>query len=547
MKQFTYFYNANILTMDDRNPQTHHMLVSGDTIIHTLPDRAPFGLDWHDTDFARVRESHANLIEFVNLNGATVLPGFCDSHIHLGSCAEALAMADLTKARDEEDAVRILKAHADKIGIKKGQWVRGHGWIHNYWPDAKTPTRHSLDRAFPDNPVYLSSKCMHLGWINTCAIRTCHLTKDIRLDGGSFDIEPGGELSGFVREAATKLVEDLIPELSDEQYKDYILAVQAKAHAGGLTAMSIPDSSPSHTFRLLQELVAEDRLRLRVVYHPPAYLFEHYLVSNVKPGFGNDYLRIGGVKILMDGSLGGRTAYMYEAYDHEPDNFGQTVESLAFTEATIMKANAAGFPTVIHAIGDKTVGMLLRFYIKAAEKYPNMKGHNSIEHLQLIAPKDIPLLKEACPIASVQPVHVCADIVPADRFWGKRARYAYAFRTFLDAGCILAFGSDSPVEPFNPFFSLHAAVNRQSLNDEPEGGWYPEEKITRMEALKGFTTGAAQAGGPIVMQRRGDLSAGKLADFIALDQDPLTVSATQLRHMTPISTWVGGQRMYQKA
>lgn len=545
MKHFSYFYNATILTMDDANPCTHHMLTCNGTIVYAGNDRAPLSLDSRDADFSRVRASLSQDVEFIDLKGSTVIPGFCDSHMHIGHTSHTIAMADLTSARTEDEAVALMQQHAKKINAKPGDWIRGHGWTHNFWPGEKTPTRHSLDKAFPDNPLYLTSKCLHLGWVNTCAIKTCGLTKDTPCPvGGSFAIEPSGELSGYILEDAVELVEKCIPELTAEQLKNNMIEVQKIAHSFGLTALNTPDTKED--FMMLQELNNEGKLDTRIVFHPRVSMFEEVIDAGLKSGLGDDFLRIGGIKILMDGSLGGHTAYMYEPYENEPENYGQTVEDPDKMIQVTMAANAAGFPMVIHAIGDKAIGMVLRAYEKVQRLFPEMTGRNSIEHLQVISEKDLPLLEQVRPIAGVQPVHLCADLVPADKFWGKRARLAYAFRTIANAGCTLAFGSDCPVEPMNPFYGLHAAVNRQSLEDKPEAGWYPDERLTIMESLKAFTKGGAIAGGVITAARRGELAEGKLADFVVLDENPLTMPSTKLRTTLPQSIWVGAKCVYHR-
>ena len=543
-KPLLYLFNATFLTMDDSLPESHHMLVQGNIILHCSPDTAPFGLNWKQNDFIQKRSLLADEIDFVDLHGATVLPGFCDAHAHFLCYADTLSVADLTKATTEEEAVELLYDHAQRITAKPGEWIRGHGWIHNYWKNRTTPTRHSLDKAFPNNPVFATSKCLHLAWTNTTGIRTCGLHKDSKIPMGSaLPYDQDGELTGLLVEEAGEMVMQMLPKQTQSQRLAALMQAQKKAHSYGLTAFHCPETDED--FQIYQRAVIEDKLRVRIVFHPYFGLLDDYIKSGIRHGFGNDWLRIGGIKAMMDGSLGGRTAYMYDCYKNEPENSGMTVVDFDVARKVVLKANANGFPAVIHAIGDKAVGNILRIFKEAQELYPAMRGRNSIEHLQLLSEKDIPLLKEVCPIASVQPVHLCADIKPAEMFWGDRSHLAYAFKTVKEAGCLLTFGSDVPVESFNPFISIHGAVNRQSVDFKPEDGWYPEQKISVLDALKAFTIGPAKAAGTSVETRRGTLNRGKLADFVVLKENPLNIPPEKLSSITPLSTWVGGECVFK--
>jgi len=264
---------------------------------------------------------------------------------------------------------------------------------------------------------------------------------------------------------------------------------------------------------------------------------------------GDDRLRISAVKLFADGSLGGRTALMVDPYEGEPENRGICVTDRDEIRRVTLKANRAGLSMAIHAIGDQAVDNVLAAFEAsldelgcsgAAGMQPPIQ--NRIEHLQVFHPRDLERIRRVKPIASMQPIHLCADMGPADRFWGERARYAYACRTLAEAGCLLAFGSDAPVEPINPFLGLYAATTRRNLEGAPESGWYPGQRLSLQESLEGYTKNCAQASGQ--QDRLGSLEAGKLADFIVLAQDPFSLTPEELRDAKPLATFTGGQCVF---
>lgn len=541
----TYYYNGNILTMNPSSPRSSHMVVQNNRIWHCSDDAAVLGLNYRDPAFAETRRQLAADIEFVDLHGRTILPGLVDSHVHFLWWAQNLIIADLSPARCEEDALDILKRHSRTS--RPAEWIRGFGWSHNTWPGSRLPSRESLDKLFPNNPVHLSSRCGHLGWVNSAALHAADINDATRDPFGGEIERKNGSATGILKETAIALVLDRIGDPTEEQRLQALLAGQAIAHGMGITGMQTPEDLS--TWNFLQKANSERHLTMRISFWIPVAALDHLVELQVRNGLGDDRLSIGAVKLFSDGSLGGRTALMYDCYEGEPDNFGICVAGREDIRQATLKANRAGLPMAIHAIGDKAVDNVLAAYEAAAEElgFSGAAGssppvRNRIEHLQVFHPKDLDRIKKLRPVASMQPVHLCADREPAEKFWGKRADYAYACRTLREAGCTLAFGSDAPVEPINPFYGLYAATCRRDLEGKSSTAWNSRESIDLQAALEGYTINSAVAAGQT--HKHGTLSAGKYADFIVLEEDPFSLTPEALRDTAPVATFSAGEQVH---
>ncbi|MGI8907822.1 MAG: amidohydrolase [Candidatus Sumerlaeaceae bacterium] len=537
-----YFYNGIVHTMNPAAPVSPHLLVQGNRVWHCSNDAAPLGLDFRDSAFAVTKRNMSRDVQFIDLGGRTVIPGLVDAHVHFLWWALNLKLADLSTARSEDQAVQMLKGHCSNA--KPGEWIVGFGWSHNAWKAPGLPSSRSLDEAFAANPVYLSSKCGHLAWVNSAALAAAEVTASTGDPAGGEIERAEGRITGILKETANALVHDRIAAPTDEQRMNALRQGQEIAHSLGITGMHTPEDLD--TWGFMQRAHENKELTMRVNFWIPASALESLESLQIRHGLGDDRLRIGAVKLFSDGSLGGRTALMQAPYENEPENFGICVCEADEIERITLKANRAGLAMAIHAIGDKAVDNVLRAYESAQDQLRSEGGappiQNRIEHLQVLSPEFVPRLQKVRPIASMQPVHLCADMGPADRFWGARGRYAYAFRTLQEAGCTLAFGSDAPVEPVNPFYGLYAATTRRSLENEPAGGWYPEEKISLQCALEAYTINTAVASGQAA--QLGSLAPGKLADFVVVEQDPFEVSPAELRDIKPVATYSGGRLVW---
>lgn len=476
-----------------------------------------------------------------DLRGRTILPGLIDAHLHLKAYALALHKIDCETTTLEEclERVREKAAHTPD-----GQWILGHGWNQNPW--GGWPSVADLDAAAPGHLVYLTAKSLHASWANSAALKLAGIgpkTPDPR--DGQIQRDAHGMPTGILLETASEIVSRLIPEPEMGALADAIDAAQRKLWEFGLTG--VHDFDRRACFMALQQLHAEDRLKLRVVKNIPVELLEQAHDLGLRTGFGDDRLRIGSVKAFMDGALGPRTAAMFQPYDGEPENRGiLNHDAEQLFELGRMAADV-GLGMAVHAIGDRANHEVLEAYehlrsYEAEKRLLHLR--HRVEHVQLLHPDDASRLAHLDVVASMQPIHATSDMHMADTYWGPRASLAYAWRTQIDFGAHLAFGSDAPVESPNPFLGIHAAVTRRRADGSPGPlGWHPEQRLDVPQAVKGFTSGAAYAAG--AEKRQGTLAPGYLADLIVLEQDPFAVDPDELKSMRSSATMIGGEWVYE--
>lgn len=479
-----------------------------------------------------------------NLGGRVILPGLTDAHIHLMHYALSLQKVDVETATKAE-ALRRVAERAAKT--PPGQWILGHGWQQNDWSaDGEFPTAAELDAISPDKPVYLTAKSLHAAWANSAAFRMAGIgpsTPDPL--NGKIMRDEKGQPNGILLETAMGLIEKSLPQPTVGEVANAIESAQPILFQMGLTGVHDFDYRPC--FMALQKLDSEHRLKLRITKSIPLDLLDHAFGLGLRAGFGSDHLRIGMVKAFMDGALGPRTAAMFAPYLNEPGNQGiLNMDGEELFEHG-RKAAECGLGMTVHAIGDRAVHEVLNG-LERLRGYERERGlpalRHRIEHVQVIHPTDAARLGQLGIIASMQPIHATSDMLAADRYWGERARLAYAWKTQLEAGAVLAFGSDAPVESPNPFWGLHAAVTRRRIDGTPgPEGWYPEQKLTFQQALEGFTLGAAYAAG--LENRRGRLSAGFDADLIVLEKDPFTCPVDEIYSMKSSATMIAGEWVWQ--
>ncbi|MFQ3647672.1 MAG: amidohydrolase [Anaerolinea sp.] len=475
-----------------------------------------------------------------NLRGRTVLPGLIDAHVHYYLTARALNEVDVFEVPSLDVALERVAARASSA--QPGQWITGRGWAQGLWASGAFPTAADLDRVAPNNPVYLRAKSGHAGWANSAALAACGVTASTSdPDGGEIVRDPRGNPTGILLETAMRLIEQQISAPTVDQLADMMLAAQAQFHAQGLTGLH--DYDDPICMMALQRLRERGQLGLRVHKNVNRAWLDHALELGVRANFGDDWLKIGALKMFADGALGPKTALMLEPYHGEPDNCGIAVLTSEEMYESMSKASAHGLPTTIHAIGDRAfrevcnVMERVRAEEAARGQTPDQLRHR-VEHVQIIHPDDRYRLRDLKVIASMQPTHATSDYPVAERYWGERCAWAYNARWQLDQGVIVAFGSDSPVERFNPFEGIAAAVTRQK-NGQPEGGWYPEMRLTVEEAIAGFTTGAAYAS--YQEDRLGRLDVGYYADLVVLDRDIFTTPAHEIDRILPVATMIEGR------
>ena len=514
--------NANII--DVNNPaKTDHVLVIDHGQIVAVGDD-------------NVLAQFAAKAEVQDVGGGWILPGLTDAHIHLQQFAQSLAKVNVELPAKEMALAEVaLKAKA----TPKGEWIFGHGFQHNDW-GGDLPTRQDLDAIAPEHPVYLTGKSLHLGWANSLGLKLCGIgvsTSDP--ENGVIVRDKFGEPTGVLLESAMTLFESRLPVQTSETIADQIEQAIPHLWRYGITAVHDFDYRPALV--ALQSLDIAGKLKLRVVKNIPVNLLDHAAGLGLRTGFGSDFLKIGSVKIFMDGALGAKTAAMIDPYQGDPGNLGiLNMDGEEFFEIAA-KAVDSGLGLTGHAIGDKAVHEILNGY-ERLRNYEREKGYkplrHRIEHVQLLHPLDAPRLAQLDIIASMQPIHASSDMEAADKYWGNRVNLSYAWRSQVNAGATLAFGSDSPVESPNPFWGLYAAVNRKKLSAPETESWVPDQALDLATAIRAYTVGAAYAG--YQEGQLGQLRPGFHADLIVLEKDPFKCSAAELRELLPISTMVAG-------
>ncbi len=523
-------HNARIYTLDPSQP------VVSTLVIDTRGQIVAIGGE-------ELRESFP-FAQSENLGGRVILPGLTDAHIHLMHYALGLQKVDVETSTKTE-ALRRVAERAAKT--PPDQWILGHGWQQNDWSDSgEFPTASELDAIASDKPVYLTAKSLHAAWANSTALRVAGIgpgTPDPL--NGKIVRDEKGQPNGILLESAMGLIEEKLPKPTVSDVAASIESAQSILFQMGLTGAHDFDYRPC--FMALQQLDVEKRLKLRITKNIPLELLEHAHGLGLRSGFGSDRLRIGSVKAFMDGALGPRTAAMFAPYLNEPENKGiLNMDGEQLFEHGRQAADS-GLSMTVHAIGDLAVHEVLNGFeqLRGYEQSHGLPAlRHRIEHVQVIHPADAARLGQLGIIASMQPIHATSDMYAADRYWGERASLAYAWKTQLDAGAVLAFGSDAPVESPNPFWGLHAAVTRRRFDGAPgPQGWYPEQKLTFQQALDGFTVGAAYAAG--LENCRGRLTAGFDADLIVLEKDAFTCPIDEIYGMKPSATMIAGEWVWQ--
>jgi len=477
-----------------------------------------------------------------DMGGQVILPGLTDAHIHLQEYALSRQVVDCMGQSPQE----ILQRLSGRLeNTPAGAWLRGHGWDQNDW-GGEWPHASDLDALTPHNPVYLTARSLHAAWVNSAAMRAAGITGSTPDPAnGRIQHDEHGQPTGILFEEALKLVEAVIPEPGPADLAKTLGQLIPELWRMGITC--VHDFDGRACFMALQLLHGLGELSLRVLKSIPLELLPHAAGLGLRSGFGDDFLRIGSVKAFADGALGTHTGAMFDAYVDEPENRGILLLKAENVFDYGHQAAASGLSLAVHAIGDRAVHEVLDGFarLRNDERECGLPAlRHRMEHVQTILPQDAGRLAELDIIASMQPIHATSDMRMADRLLGLRTAYSYAWRTQLEHGARLAFGSDAPVESPNPFLGLHAAVTRCRADGSPgPAGWIPEQRLTLTKALAGYTSGPAYAAG--LEDRLGQLSAGFLADLIVLDTDPFTVEPAGLVDIQTVATMVAGDWVWQ--
>lgn len=481
------------------------------------------------------------------LKGSFVFPGWADAHGHLLGLGRALETADLRGAGSAEEAAERLGATA--ASLPPTIWVEGRGWDQNRWPGTGFPDARDLDHLIPDRPVLARRVDGHAVWVNSAALRAAGLGPDTKdPEGGRVLRRPDGSLSGVFVDNAMDLVEKAVPRETGQDIQRRLLVGLRACARVGLTEVQDASAYGAQEIAVLKRLDESGRLPIRVytTVSPDAKQLSGFFAEGVRVGGGAAFLTVRAIKGYADGALGSRGAALLADYSDEPGNRGLLVTPPARLDELAREARQRGWQLWIHAIGDRGNRVALDAYAAAAEVVPQAAAGGDrprIEHAQVVASEDIPRFAKLGVIASMQPTHATSDMLWAQsRLGPERIRGAYAWRRIQSAGARLAGGSDFPVESENPLFGFYAAVTRQDLQGQPPGGWRPQERLTRREALALFTADAAYAA--FEEDRRGRIVQGFEADVTVFAADPMAVPEREIPSIPVVLTLVGGKVAY---
>ncbi len=476
----------------------------------------------------------------IDLQGQLALPGFIDDHTHFIEGGFHLLSVDLRDAATPQAFADRIKKQAAKLA--KGRWLRGGDWDHERW-GGELPRKEWIDSFTADNPVFITRLDGHMGLANSAALKLAQITKDSQSpEGGTIVKDPQtGEPTGVLKDDAMALVYKVIPDESDAEYEEALQAALDYAASVGVT--SIQDITGWRDYEIYKKFKAANRLSVRVYARTPMREWQRQAEIVKTQGAGDHWLRLGGLKAFMDGSLGSTTALFFEPFTDAPQTAGLSVDDNipeGKLQAVMREADKAGLQCSVHAIGDKANNLLLN-YFEAIEKANGKRDRRfRIEHAQHLLASDIPRFAKLGVIPSMQPYHEADDGRWAEKRIGReRIKTTYAFRSLLDAGANLTFGSDWFVAPLSPILGIHAAVTRQTIDGKNPNGWVPEQKITLEEALRAYTSACAYA--EFAEREKGTLEVGKLADLVVLSQDLFKINPNEIEKTKVIYTIVGGR------
>ncbi len=525
--------HANIWTVDPAKPTAQALAILRDRIVAVGSD-------------AEVNAWRGPQTQLIDAGGKLLLPGFNDSHVHFVTGG---AQLDNVQLNDASSALEFAHRIAERAKTTpQGSWILGGDWDETKWSPAELPTRQLIDPVTGDTPVFVSRYDGHMGLANSAALKAAGITAQTPdPPGGAIVRDPQGNPTGALKDAAQDMLYKAMPPLSHDERLH--AAKRALAHAASLGVTSVQHMSADYEdIAVYGELQERGELTTRIYVAPSIVGFEALAKVGVRRAFGAPFLRIGAVKGFADGSLGSRTAYFFEPFTDTPANRGllsSEMQPPAAMRERILKADAAGLQLCIHAIGDQAISMVLDFYADVVHEHGKADRRYRIEHAQHMAAKDFDRFAQLGVVASMQPYHAIDDGRWAEgRIGHDRASRTYAFRTFLDHGVRLAFGTDWDVAPLNPMLGIYAAVTRATLDGKNPKGWFPEQKLTVAETVEAYTMGSAYA--EFQEKEKGSITPGKLADLVVLSDDLFHIDPVKIREVKVLKTFVGGKVVYEK-
>jgi predicted amidohydrolase YtcJ len=520
--------NANVRTMDKAKPQVQAFAVLGNKIVAVGSN-------------AEIKQLVGANTKIIDANGKLVLPGFNDAHVHFLDGGAGLSSVDLRDAKTPSEFVERIKNFAVKL--PKGRWIQNGNWDHENWSPNDLPTAAMIDAVTPDNPVFINRLDGHMSLANSLALKLANVTKDTKdVEGGEIVRDANGNPTGVLKDAAMNYVYRVIPEMPFEQRLEALEA--ATNYAASLGVTSVQDMSAGTDVGVYQELLRQGKLKTRIYAVSTLSDWQRWQRTGVTHGLGSEMLRVGGLKGFADGSLGSTTAWFYEPYLDAPKSYGLASDEIPNMFEKVSNADKNNLQVMIHAIGDRANDEILKIYERVEKENGAKDRRFRIEHAQHLNADLIKRFASAKVIASMQPYHAIDDGRWAfKRLDEKRLKGTYAFRSLLDAGANLAFGTDWFVAPLNPMFGIYAAATRRTLDGKNPNGWLPEQKITVEEAVRAYTSGSAYA--EFQENAKGTLTVGKLADFVILSDDIFTMNPNEIRRVQVLKTIMDGRVVFE--
>jgi predicted amidohydrolase YtcJ len=523
--------NAHIWTVDRSLREADAVAILGDRIVAV--GSAAQVEAWRGAD-TRV----------VDAAGKRLLPGFNDAHVHFVDGGSQLDNIELNDAASTQEFARRIRDRAAKM--TGGEWLLGGDWDETKWTPAELPTKELIDAVTPNTPVAVNRYDGHMILANSLALKLAGITAQTPDPAGGVIVRDlQGNPTGALKDAAEDMLFKAVPPPSHAQRRHAI--ERALGHAASVGVTSVQNMNPEYAdIAIYSELLDERKLTTRIYAAPLITQVDDQVKIGIRRAFGGPYLRIGAVKAYADGSLGSSTAYFFEPFSNQPGNRGilsDEMHPISLMRDRMMRADAAGLQICTHAIGDAGISSILDIYTEIEKEHGSRDRRWRIEHAQHMAAKDFDRFAQLHVIASVQPYHAIDDGRWAEsRIGHDRSSRTYAFRTLLDHGVRLAFGTDWNVAPLNPMLTLYAATTRATLDGKNPNGWFPEQKLTIQESIEAYTMGSAYA--EFQENEKGSITVGKLADMVLLSDDILHIDAVKIRNVKVLKTWVGGKLVY---
>ncbi len=525
------FINGKIYTVNEKQPFAQAVITEGNKILFVGSN-------------ADAKKYINRETSVTNLNGKLMLPGFIDDHVHFTSGGFFLLGLDLSNAKNKEEFKNILKEY---VSTRKGRWITGGNWNHELWKVKKVPTKELIDGFTKETPVFIRRYDGHMGLANSYALKLAGINRDTKSPAGGLIVKDKktGEPTGILKDNAMELISSIIPEHSHQEYIEAAEAALKYARELGVT--TVEDITFPNDLRVYQELEKEGKLTSRIYTRLPINGYKNLVNEGIQYNFGSDKIQLGSLKAYADGSLGSTTAWFFEPYKQDTTTYGlpnDIIQDGRFKKWAF-DADKNKLQISVHAIGNRANAYVLDVFSQIKKENPKWDRRFRIEHAQHIRKQDIPRFKEIGVIASVQPEHLLDDgIWAAKRIGEERAKLTHVYKSLIDAGAVVAFGTDWPVVDLNPMLGLYAAVTRRTDDGKNPNGWLPEQKLTIEEAIKSYTINSAYAA--FQENVKGSIEPGKLADMVVLSNDILTIDPVKIKDVKVDMTIFDGKIVYTR-